>query len=75
MTVTDGYSEWEMCDFHRRGECGLEVVRPGKVQCGYGSWCPNDLREELVAVLLQRDEPSFKRQYYRDFFDIELETP
>jgi hypothetical protein len=31
-TITDGYSEWVKCD---RKDCGLEVVRPGKVQC----WC------------------------------------
>lgn len=34
-TIDDGYgSEWELC---RRPDCGLEVVRPGKVQC----WCDN----------------------------------
>lgn len=31
-TISDGYQEWSMCD---RKDCGLHVVRPGKVQC----WC------------------------------------
>ncbi len=31
-TVTDGYTTWCMCD---KKDCGLHVVRPGKVQC----WC------------------------------------
>ena len=32
-TVEDGFGgEWIMCE---RADCGLEVVRPGKVQC----WC------------------------------------
>lgn len=30
--VSDGWQEWPMC---RRSNCGLQVVRPGKVQC----WC------------------------------------
>ena len=29
-TVTDGYQEWNMCE---KENCGLHVVRPGKVQC------------------------------------------
>lgn len=33
-TISDGFgSEWVLCN--RAGGCGLEVVRPGKVQC----WC------------------------------------
>jgi hypothetical protein len=31
--ISDGFgNEWSLCD---RQPCGLEVVRPGKVQC----WC------------------------------------
>jgi len=32
-TIDDGFgNEWELC---ARPDCGLEIVRPGKVQC----WC------------------------------------
>jgi hypothetical protein len=31
-TISDGYQEWVKCD---RKDCGLHVIRPGKVQC----WC------------------------------------
>lgn len=31
-TISDGYQEWPLCS---RQNCGLVVVRPGKVQC----WC------------------------------------
>ena len=31
-TVSDGDCEWPLC---ARKDCGLHVVRPGKVQC----WC------------------------------------
>jgi hypothetical protein len=31
-SVSDGHSEWLLC---ARKNCGLRVVRPGKVQC----WC------------------------------------
>jgi len=30
--VSDGYCDWELC---ANKDCGLHVVRPGKVQC----WC------------------------------------
>jgi hypothetical protein len=33
-TITDGHTEWSKC---ARRDCGLAVVRPGKVQC----WCDN----------------------------------
>lgn len=29
-TISDGYQEWVTCD---KKDCGLHVVRPGKVQC------------------------------------------
>lgn len=32
-SLNDGFgNEWDLCD---RRDCGLEIVRPGKVQC----WC------------------------------------
>lgn len=32
-TIDDGFgNEWDLC---KRENCGLQVVRPGKVQC----WC------------------------------------
>jgi hypothetical protein len=34
-TISDGYQEWSKCS---RQDCGLHVVRPGKVQC----WCDNE---------------------------------
>jgi hypothetical protein len=34
-TITDGHCEWILCD---RKDCGLHVVRPGKVQC----WCDDE---------------------------------
>jgi hypothetical protein len=34
-TITDGYQYWETC---ARKDCGLHVVRPGKVQC----WCDDE---------------------------------
>lgn len=35
-TITDGFATWECC---RPDGCGLEVVRPGKVQCNADD-CP-----------------------------------
>lgn len=34
-TISDGYQEWSKCS---RQDCGLHVVRPGKVQC----WCDDE---------------------------------
>lgn len=42
-TVEDGFGGiWKMCD---RVNCGLQVVRPGKVQC----WCDGGLGPFFLA--------------------------
>lgn len=33
--ITDGCQEWSKC---ARQDCGIEIVRPGKVQC----WCDEE---------------------------------
>lgn len=45
VVADDGYTQW-FCSNDNRGDrpCGLEVVRPGKVQC----WC-DDADEPPIA--------------------------
>ena len=72
-SIEDGFgSEWMLCPFDDRqgASCGLQVVRPGKVQCSYGGWCPCDLRDELQSFIDGDDCPDWQRRYYADHYGI-----
>lgn len=56
QSVTDGFGNvWPRCDLG--SDCGLHVVRPGKVQC----WCDNAKAEVLA---LRREISALKRDVY-----------
>jgi hypothetical protein len=43
--ISDDFgSSWNKCEFI---ECGLHIVRPGKVQCSYDDQCPGEMIKEL----------------------------
>lgn len=56
-TVEDGFgSMWQCIHGHPKARCGLEVVRPGKVQCGVCADLERRLADALASNQILRQQ-------------------